>query len=47
MAVTNHKGKEISVHADGHIFVDGKDTRLKQWDWQVPIYLDTQLIKNL
>jgi len=32
MADINHKGKRISVHADGRIFVDGKDTRLKQWD---------------
>lgn len=32
MAETMHKGKRISVHADGHIFVDGKDTKLRQWD---------------
>lgn len=31
MANVKHKGKNISVHEDGHIFVDGKDTKLKQW----------------
>lgn len=31
MADTMHKGKRISVHHDGHIFVDGKSTGLKQW----------------
>lgn len=25
------RGKKVSVHADGHIFVNGKDTKLKRW----------------
>ena len=32
MADIMHKGKRISVHSDGHIFVDGHDTHLRQWD---------------
>lgn len=25
------KGKKVSVHADGHVFVEGRDTKLKVW----------------
>jgi len=25
------KGKRVSIHGDGSIFVDGKDTNLKRW----------------
>jgi len=25
------RGKKVSVHGDGEIFVDGKKTNLKQW----------------
>ena len=25
------KGKKVSIHADGHVFVDGRDTKLKIW----------------
>ena len=31
MADLKIRGKRVSVHADGHIFVDGKDTKLRQW----------------
>ncbi len=32
MIEIRHKGKKVSVHNDGHIFVDGKCTGLKQWN---------------
>lgn len=25
------QGKKVSVHSDGHIFVNGSDTKLKVW----------------
>jgi hypothetical protein len=28
----NHKGKQITIHNDGEIFVDKKATGLWQWD---------------
>lgn len=31
MSVQVLRGKKVSVHADGEIFVDGKKTNLKQW----------------
>ncbi len=31
MASYNLRGKTVSVHSDGHIFVNGKCTGLKQW----------------
>lgn len=27
----NIKGSRVSIHLNGQIFVDGKDTKLKQW----------------
>ena len=32
MATFKIKGKKISVHSDGLIFVDGMSTRIRQWD---------------
>jgi hypothetical protein len=29
--ILNIKGRKISIHNDGQIFVDGKNTNLKQW----------------
>jgi len=31
MSVQVLRGKKVSVHSDGEIFVDGKKTNLKQW----------------
>ena len=31
MSVQVLRGKKVSVHGDGEIFVDGKRTNLKQW----------------
>ena len=31
MSVQVLRGKKVSVHGDGEIFVDGKKTNLKQW----------------
>jgi len=31
MVSFNVQGKKISVHGDGQVFVNGKDTGLKQW----------------
>ncbi len=25
------RGKSVSIHSDGHIFVSGKDTGMKMW----------------
>lgn len=32
MAVQTIKGKKVSIHGDGKIFVNGKSTNLKQWE---------------
>ena len=31
MSVYTIRGKKVSIHLDGEIFVDGKKTNLKQW----------------
>jgi predicted transcriptional regulator len=31
MSVQVLRGKKVSVHGDGEIFVDGKKTNFKQW----------------
>lgn len=31
MTVRRIKGKNVSIHSDGKIYVDGKGTNLKQW----------------
>ncbi len=31
MAEFKLRGKKVSVHSDGHIFVDGRCTGIKQW----------------
>lgn len=41
MANYTLRGKRVSVHGDGHIFVDGKDTKLKQWSSSSTRYSST------